>query len=204
MHPLAARHDVLMQRAARRGGFAGRDAVDDFAVLAGRDRQRAGVRQRCPAEQIELVDQPPVGDEKLGIACELDQPVVEREVGLVIGVDVALGRRLFHAVDARGKLAGEVRRDRLGDAAAGEFVEHRAQLVDLVGLVDPDFAHVDTAILLEPDEARFFQRAKGFADRAARDAQEIGDRRFVQLAARAHLAGEDHPLELLLDEHRQR
>ena len=71
------------------------------------------------------------------------------------------------------------------------------------GFLDGDLAHEHAAVLLQPDEPRFLQGAERFAHGASRNAEPVGDRRLVQLAAGGKVAGEDHPLELLLHEHRQ-
>ena len=92
----------------------------------------------------------------------------------------------------------------MGHAASDELVEDRAQLVDLVGFLDRDLAHEHAAVLLETHEAGLLERAERFAHRAARDAQELRHRDFVQLGAGGQVAGEDHALELVLHERRQR
>ena len=92
----------------------------------------------------------------------------------------------------------------LRDAPADELVEHRAQLVDLVGFLDGDLADEHAAVLLEAHEPGLLERAKRLAHRAARDAEQLGDRRFVELGAGGQVAGEDHALELALHERRQR
>ena len=204
VHALAACHHVVEQRAAGGGRLPFRDPGDDVAMLARRNGKRAALGQRRVAEEMQLVDEAPVHVQQLGIAGELDQPVVEIDVGGEIGVDVALGGSLFHPVDADAELAQVGGRCRLREPAADEFVQHRAQLVDFVGFLDRNPAHEHAAILLQPHEARFLERAERFAHGAARDAETLGDRRFVQLAAGRQAAGKNEALELLLHERGQR
>ena len=204
MHPLAARHDVIVERAPGRGRLARGDALDDGAMLARGDGQHAALGERCVTEEVQLVDEPAIHDEELRVARELDQPVVKLDVGREIGVDVATAGGALHPVDAIGELPHLLGGRRLREAPADEFVEHGAQLVDLVRFLDRNPAHEHAAVLLELDQSRFLQRAERLAHRAARHAEPQGDRRFVQLAAGGELAREDHALELLLHERRQR
>ena len=85
------------------------------------------------------------------------------------------------------------RRDGLRDAATGILVEHRPQLVDLVGLREVDPSHEHAAILFEAHQPRFLERAKGLAHRARatrRAAAAIVG--LVELGAGGQLAGQDH------------
>jgi hypothetical protein len=121
-----------------------------------------------------------------------------------VGVHVAARRGLVHALDHLAQLAHLDRRDRLREPAPHELVEHRAQLVDLVRLADADLAHEHAAVLLEAHEAGALEGAERLADRAAGDAEEVGDARFRQLGAGREIAREDHPLDLLVHERRER
>ena len=112
--------------------------------------------------------------------------------------------RRVHARDQCTKLRDLFRFGALGDATPDHVVEARAHIVDLIGFVHRDLAHEDAAILLDADEAGFFECAKRFAHRPATDAQLRGDVGFVQLAARRHITRQDHSLELAMRERCQR
>ena len=103
---------------------------------------------------------------------------MEFEIGRVIGVDVVARGGAVHPLDQRAQRLEVGGRDLLRDAAAGEFVEDRAELVDLVGFLDGDLPHEHAAVLFQAHEARLLQRAKRFAHGAARNAQQFGDRRL--------------------------
>ena len=122
----------------------------------------------------------------------------------MVGVDVVARDGAVHAVDQRAQATQVGRRRLLRDAPAGVLVEHRAQLVDLVCFLDGDLAHEHAAVLLEADEAGLLERAERLAHRAARYAEQVGDRRLVQLAAGGKLAGEDAPLEFALHQRGER
>jgi hypothetical protein len=127
---------------------------------------------------------------------------VEAEVRLVVRVEVAAGDRALHALEPHPQVRDVERAGVLRGEPAREVVEDRAKLVDLVGLVDADLAHEHAAVLLESHETRRLERPERLADRAARDAEALGDRGLVQLLAGAKLAGQDHALELALDQRR--
>ena len=69
------------------------------------------------------------------------------------------------------------------EATSDPFVEGGANFVDFVGLLDTDLAYEHAAILFQPHQARFLERAKRLAHGTARDAEEIRHRGFVQLGA---------------------
>src|SRR6185295_18197986 len=77
---LAARHHVIIERAARGSRIAARDLVDDAAMLARRDRKRAALRKRRAAKEMKLVHQSAVGDKELRIADELDHSIVKGDI----------------------------------------------------------------------------------------------------------------------------
>ena len=66
-------------------------------------------------------------------------------------------------------------------------------------LVERNVAHEGATVLLLPHEAGCLEHAKRLAHRPARDAELFGERGFVQLGARRHLAAQDRALDLLLD-----
>ena len=203
VHPLAARHDVIVERATGGGRLSRGDAFDDRAMLARRSGEHTALGQGRVAEQMQFVDKPPVHHEELRVAGELDHSVMKRDIGREIGLDVALGGSAFHPVDARGELAYLLGGRRLREPPADEIIEHGAQLVDVVGFLDWNLADEHAAILLEADEARLFQRTESFPHRPARDAQPLGNRCLVQLAAGGKLARQNDALELLLHQGRQ-
>ena len=55
VHALAARHDVAVQRTAGGGGPSRGNALDDLAMLAGRNREHAALGERCMPEKMQLV-----------------------------------------------------------------------------------------------------------------------------------------------------
>ncbi len=204
VHAFAARHHVVVERTAGSGRLPRGDPVDDLAMFARGYGQGAALRERRVPKKVQLVDEAPIGAEQLGIAGELDHPVVEIDVRGEVGFDIASRGGSLHPLDAGPQVAQRVRGGRLRETPADELVEHGAQLVDFVGFLDRDLAHEDAAVLFEADEAGLLERAEGFAYGPARDTEARGDRRFVELAAGRKLPGQDHPLELLLDQHRQR
>ena len=64
-----------------------------------------------------------------------------------------------------------------------------AKIVDLVGLVQAHLPHEHAAVLLEADQAGGLEGAERLAHRAARDAEPLGHRRFVELGPDGELAG---------------
>ncbi len=125
-------------------------------------------------------------------------------IRIVVSVDVAARNGFLHPADERAELGRVFRGRVLRGTPPGEIIQHRAQFEDVVRLVDADLAHEDAAILLQPDEARFLERAKRLAYRSARHAEHRRDLGFAQLRAGRKIAGEDHPLELALHERGQR
>ena len=85
-----------------------------------------------------------------------------------------------------------------------EAVERGAHFVDLVGFLEGDLAHEHAAILLGADQAGLLERTERLAHRSARDAEHLGDRFLVELGAGDEIARDDHPLELVRDQRRQR
>ena len=194
----SARPAAAGWRAAMRSTISRCSRVDTGSVAA--------LRQRRAAEQVQLVDQAPVGLQQLVVAGQLDHAVVEIEVGGEVGVDVVARCRLLHA---RRRICRSSRiccgSDRLARACGrrtgrGSRAARRSRRLRW----SADLAHEDAAVLLEAHEARFLERAKRLAHRAARHAEPLGDLDLVELRAGAELAGEDHPLELALHQHRQR
>ena len=195
---------MVPQRLACRRAVPRGDLRDDIAVLASEQRQRAGLRERLPPVQLELVDEAPVGGEQLGVAGVSNESVVELEVQHMVGIDVALRGGTLHALDDRPELLHLLGAGRLGDAPPGPFVDDRTHLVDLVSFLDADLADEHAAVLFLAHEAGFLESAECLAHGAARHAQPLRERDLVELGADAQVAGQDHALQLLLHQHRQR
>ena len=154
--------------------------------------------------QVQFVNEAAIEQRQLRIARELHDPVVKCEVGVVIPVDVAARHRRLHYLDERLQLRGLRRCRFLSRAAAGELIEHSAKLEDVVRFLDADLADEHAAVLLEPDEAGFLERAKRLAHGAARHAKHRGHLGFAKLCTGGQITRENHPLDLALDECRQR
>ena len=122
----------------------------------------------------------------------------------MIAIDVAARHRRFHHFDQCLQFGGLRGRALLRRSATGELIEHGANLEDIVGLLDADLADEHAAVLLEPDETGFLERAKCFAHGPARDAEHRRHLGFAQLRARREIAREDHPLDFALDKRRKR
>ena len=71
----------------------------------------------------------------------------------------------------------------------------RSHIVNFRGLRDAYFAHKNTAIGDHPHQAAFFQAAAGFANRAAADAEHLGEGALVDAVAGLEFAIDDHALE---------
>ncbi len=153
---------------------------------------------------MQLIDQAPVGREELGVAGELDQPVVELQVGAMVRVEFVARSGLVHAFDQRTQFADVRCGGLLRDAAARELVERGAQFIDFVCFLQADLADEDATVLLESHQAGLLERTERLAHRAPRNAQHLGDRRFVQLGAGGEIAAQDHSLQFALHQHGQR
>ena len=144
--------------------------------------------------------------DQLRIAGELDDAVVEGEIRMRDSRRRRVRATAFSIRSTSARSSRGLRWRRvLRRAPAGEFVEHRAQLEDLVRFLDADLAHEHAAVLLEPDEARIppARETPRAPVRATRRASRRP--RFRAACAPAgKIAGEDHPLELALDERGQR
>src|SRR5664280_2649014 len=204
VHAGSARHRVLVELLAGAGGIAGGDQREDLLVLEGRLAQPPRLGQRVAPEQAQLVDEPAVHLQQLGVAGELDQRVVEAQVGGVIGLVVVAGGGGAEACDEGAQRRQLLGPDRSGELAPGHAVERGAHLEDLIGLGDRDLAHEDAAVLLEPYQPGLGEGAQRFPDRAARHPQARRQRQLVELFAGDQLAFENHALQLALDQHRQR
>ena len=74
--------------------------------------------QRVPAEQAQLVDEPAVHLQQLGVAGELDQGVVEAQVREVVALAVVADRRVLHPLDHGAQLGELLGADRLRQLSA--------------------------------------------------------------------------------------
>src|ERR1700737_3444043 len=183
MHAFPAAHHMLVKSLARSGRVAGGDLVDDVAMLARGYRKRPVLSEGLASEKMELVTQPASAREKLPVAGKHDQPLVKVQVQRVIGIDIVLRRGAIHPLDDRSQCLELFRSGGAREAPSDPFVEGGANFVDFVGFLDTDLAHEHAAILFQPHQARFLERAKRLTHGTPRDTEEIGYRPFVQLGA---------------------
>jgi hypothetical protein len=153
--------------------------------------------------QVQLVDEPAVERRELRIAGELDDAVVECEVRVVVGVDVAAprpspcARRDRATARPAGRALCAARRPANSSSTARSFE-------DVVGFLDAIWRTNDAAVLLEPHEPDS-SRARNASRTGPRDTPSIAATSVSRsLRARREIAGEDHPLDLALHEARQR
>src|SRR5207302_10369253 len=86
VHSLAAPDHVLMERATGGGRLPSGDFFDDVVMLVRGQWDRARLAQRRSPIEVQLVDEAPGGEKELGISRQLDQPIVKREVDLMIRI----------------------------------------------------------------------------------------------------------------------
>jgi hypothetical protein len=111
---------------------------------------------------------------------------------------------LIHLIDQAANLFELRRGDVFGQAPADEFVHRGAQVKDLDGLMDRNIAHENAAVLFGAHQARFFEHSKRLAQRTARHTQPRSECHLGEFDAGREFAGQDHPLELALNDARQR
>jgi hypothetical protein len=194
---LAAVHHVVVHGLPGGIGVARGDGLDDGAVLARVHRHRL-VREVLAPEQRQLVDQLAVGGGQLGVAGQLQQPVVELQVEAVVVLRIAGLHRLVHRLDQLAQFAHLGRRGGLRELAAHVQVHHGAHLEDLQRLLDRHVAHEHAAVLLGAHQAGFFEQTEGLAHRAARHAELVGQRGLGQLRAGQQLAFQNHAFDFVL------
>ena len=111
---------------------------------------------------------------------------------------------LFHAIDQCPQLIDLLRLNALRETAADPFIENGAHLVDFVGFLDGDLTDEYAAILFQAHQSHLLERAKSLAHGTTRHPEPLRQSRFGELGACRKLAREDHALQLLLHQIRQR
>ncbi len=134
----------------------------------------------------------------------LHQRGVELDIERVIGGLVLGGDGGVHPLDEGGERGALPRGAGLGEPGAGKAGEHGAEVVILGQLRGVDLADEGAAAGARHHEAGLLQRPPRFAHRTAADAERIGEGLLVETVAGFDLPFQDPPLELVIDDSRER